>query len=85
MRVVKSFCREQYETQRYGTAMEQTFQASLRMALYNSLFMAVMTFLGFGSLVAIVWYGGNEVIAGRLTVPMITGFLIHGITIATQV
>ena len=84
VRVVKSFGREQYETQRYGTAMEQTFQASLRMALYNSLFMAVMTFLGFGSLVAIVWYGGNEVIAGRLTVPMITGFLIYGITIATS-
>lgn len=84
IRVVKSFGREPYETQRYGTAMEKTFKASLQMAVYNSLFMAVMMFLGFASLAAIVWYGGTEVIAGRLTVPMITGFLIYGITIATS-
>src|SRR6478672_754973 len=42
VRVVKSFGREAYETQRYGTAMERTFRASLRMAVYNSSFTAVM-------------------------------------------
>ena len=41
-----------------------------------------MMFLGFGAIAAIVWYGGSEVIAGRLTLAMITGFLIYGITIA---
>jgi subfamily B ATP-binding cassette protein MsbA len=84
IRVVKSFGRETFETGRYHAAMEQTFLASLRMAVYNSLFGSVMMFLGFGSIAAIVWYGGNEVIAGRLTVPMITGFLIYGITIAAS-
>jgi subfamily B ATP-binding cassette protein MsbA len=84
IRVVKSFGRERFETGRYHAAMEQTFLASLRMAVYNSLFGSVMMFLGFGSIAAIVWYGGNEVIAGRLTVPMITGFLIYGITIAAS-
>ena len=64
--------------------MEKTFRSSLRMAVYNSLFGAVMMFLGFGSIAAIVWYGGNEVLAGRLTVAMITGFLIYGISIATS-
>jgi ATP-binding cassette, subfamily B, bacterial MsbA len=82
IRVVKSFGREAFETGRYNTAMEKTFRASLQMAVYNSLFMPVMMFLGFGSIAAIVWYGGNEVLAGRLTVPMITGFLIYGISIA---
>jgi ATP-binding cassette, subfamily B, bacterial MsbA len=84
IRVVKSFGRENYETQRYNTAMESTFRASVRMAVYSSLFMAIMVFLGFGSIAAIVWYGGNEVIAGRLTPAMITGFLIYGIAIATS-
>ncbi len=84
IRVVKSFGREMYEIQRYNTAMEKTFQASLKMAVYNSLFAAVMMFLGFGSIAAIMWYGGREVIAGRLTLAMITGFLMYGISIAAS-
>jgi subfamily B ATP-binding cassette protein MsbA len=84
IRVVKSFGREAYEMQRYDTAMEKTFQASLRMAVYNSLFAAVMMFLGLGSIAAIMWYGGREVIAGRLTLAMITGFLMYGISIAAS-
>ncbi len=82
IRVVKSFGRELYETGRYNTAMEKTFSASLKMAVYNSLFGGLMMFLGFSAIAAIVWYGGNEVIAGRLSVAMITGFLIYGISIA---
>ncbi len=82
IRVVKSFGREAYEIQRYSTAMDKTFQASLRMAVYNSLFGGVMMFLGFSSIAAIMWYGGHEVLAGRLTLAMITGFLIYGISIA---
>jgi subfamily B ATP-binding cassette protein MsbA len=82
IRVVKSFGREAYETQRYDQAMENTFRASLQMAVYNALFMALMMFLGFGSIAAIMWYGGRQVIAGQLTLAMITGFLMYGFSIA---
>ncbi|HSB02822.1 MAG TPA: ABC transporter ATP-binding protein [Anaerolineales bacterium] len=82
IRVVKSFGREEYEMQRYDTAMEKTFRASLRMSVYNSLFAALMMFLGFSTIAAIMWYGGREVISGHLTLAMITGFLMYGISIA---
>ena len=70
VRVVKSFGRETYETRRYDSAMGKTFNASLRMAVYNSAFGALMGFLGFGAIAAIMWYGGREVdrraaVAGR--------------------
>src|SRR6266498_2996779 len=84
IRIVKSFGREAHETQRYTAAMDKTFRASLRMAIYNSSFTAVMMFLGFSAVAAIMWYGGREVIAGRLTLAMISGFLIYGITIAAS-
>jgi ATP-binding cassette, subfamily B, bacterial MsbA len=84
IRVVKSFGRENFETGRYNNAMEKTFRASLQMALYSGLFGSFMMFLGFSAIGAIVWYGGTEVIAGRLTVSMITGFLIYGIAIAAS-
>lgn len=84
VRVVKSFGREQYETDRYNTAMEKTFKASLQMAVYNSAFGSIMMFLGFGSIAAVMWYGGREVIAGRLTLALITGFLMYFIAIAAS-
>ena len=84
IRVVKSFGREDYETQRYDSAMEKTFHASLRMAVYSSAFGSLMLFLGFGAIAAVMWYGGREVIAGRLTLASITGFLIYFITIAAS-
>ena len=84
IRVVKSFGRETYETQRYNGAMAKTFAASVRVASYSALFGSVMMFLGFSTIAAIMWYGGREVIAGRLTLAMITGFLIYGISIAAS-
>ena len=84
IRVVKSFGRETYEAKRYETAMEKTFRASLQMAVYNSAFGSIMMFLGFGSIAAVMWYGGREVIAGRLTLALITGFLMYFITIAAS-
>ena len=84
IRVVKSFGREAYETQRYNSAMKKTFLASLRMAVFNSTFGALMTFVGFSAIAAIMWYGGHEVIAGRLSLAMITGFLMYGVSIAAS-
>ena len=84
IRVVKSFGREEYEVSRYSNAMEKTFQASLRMAVYSSAFQALMMFLGFSTIAAIMWYGGREVISGHLTLAMITGFLMYGISIAAS-
>ncbi|MGH2459531.1 MAG: ABC transporter ATP-binding protein, partial [Chloroflexota bacterium] len=84
VRVVKSFGREEYETRRYGSAAEKTFRVSLRLSVYQSLFLALMTFLGFGSIAAIMWYGGREIIAGQLSLATITGFLMYGISIAAS-
>jgi subfamily B ATP-binding cassette protein MsbA len=82
IRVVKSFGRESYEVMRYGDAVRKAFRAAVRMALSNSLFGTVMTFMGFGSIAAIMWYGGREVIAGRLTLARINGFVMYSIMIA---
>jgi subfamily B ATP-binding cassette protein MsbA len=54
------------------------------MAVAHSLFASVMMFLGFASIAAIVRYGGAEVIAGRLTLAMISGFLMYGIAVAAS-
>src|SRR4029079_19687391 len=54
------------------------------MAVYNSMFSSVMMFLGFGAVAALIWYGGREGVAGRLTLALISVFLIYGIAIAAS-
>lgn len=82
VRIVKSFVREDYEIERYYRGTEKTFKTALRLTLYRAAFGALMAFLGFGSLAAILWFGGREVIEGRLTLPIISSFLIYGVSIA---
>lgn len=84
VRVVKSFARENYEVNRYNTAMQQTLAASLRLALFRAGFGALMAFLGFGAIAVILWFSGREVLAGRLEFSTISGFLIYAITIAAS-
>ncbi|MFN8445783.1 MAG: ABC transporter transmembrane domain-containing protein [Caldilineaceae bacterium] len=84
IRVVKSFAREQYEIERYEGAMQRTFQASIKLAVYRGIFAASGGFLGFGALAAFLWFSGREVLAGRLSVGMIASFLVYGVTIAAS-
>src|SRR5450432_1048820 len=84
VRVVKSFTREAFEVQRYRQLAQDIFKTSMRLAVLRSLFGSTMAFLGFGSVAAILWFGGREVILGNLTVPEITGFLLYGISIAAS-
>ncbi|MBX3015105.1 MAG: ATP-binding cassette domain-containing protein [Caldilineaceae bacterium] len=84
VRVVKSFAREGYEVERYSSAMQTTLNAALRLAIYRSAFGALMAFLGFGAVAAILWFSGREVLAGRLEFSTISGFLIYAITIAAS-
>ncbi|MBI1294900.1 ATP-binding cassette domain-containing protein [bacterium] len=84
IRVVKSFTNEGHEVNRYQSALRVTLQASLRLALYRSVFGGLMAFLGFSAVAAILWFSGREVLAGRLEFSTISGFLIYSITIASS-
>lgn len=82
IRVVKSFGREEHEVARYGAATWKAYRAAARAAVYNSTFMSLMMFLGFSAIAAILWFGGRAVMAGQLSLGMVSGFLIYGMMIA---
>lgn len=82
IRVVKSFVREQYEVKRYYTAMERTFQAAMRLTRVRAAFGPLTFSLTFMAIAGVLWYGGHEVIAGRLTAGGLTSFLFYLMFIA---
>jgi subfamily B ATP-binding cassette protein MsbA len=84
-RIVKAFTREPYEVERYKEQVEQTFQVAMRMTRLRAAFGPLVTFLAFSSLTLILWFGGREVLAGRLSAGALIAFLVYGINIAASI
>jgi subfamily B ATP-binding cassette protein MsbA len=82
IREVKSFVREPYEVERYESALGRAFAAAIRLLRVRSIFGPLVAYLGFGGLALILWFGGREVIGGRLTGGQLIQFLIYGLTVA---
>ncbi|MBZ0295915.1 MAG: ATP-binding cassette domain-containing protein [Anaerolineae bacterium] len=82
IREVKSFVREPYEIQRYDSAINRAFRASVQLLRIRSVFGPAVAFLGFAALSLILWFGGREVLDGRLTGGELIAFLIYGLSVA---
>ncbi|NJR12563.1 hypothetical protein HC776_01365 [bacterium] len=67
IREVKSFVREDYEVQRYNSALGRAFAATLKLLRIRTIFGPLIAFFAFGALALILWFGGREVLEGRLT------------------
>jgi subfamily B ATP-binding cassette protein MsbA len=85
VRVVKAFARSGYEVERYETAVEDLFGTARYRVLVSSLFSASVGLLFFAALVGIFWYGGLEVLAGRLTEGDLVAFIFYAFNIARSV
>jgi subfamily B ATP-binding cassette protein MsbA len=77
MRVVKAFVREAFEMGRYRKAVEESFHSQLSSARTQDAFGNAMMTAVFGALAAVLWFGGREVLAGRLTPGGLISFLFY--------
>jgi subfamily B ATP-binding cassette protein MsbA len=84
IRIVKAFTREGFEVQRYDENINRTFQAAMKATAWRAIFGSLVTFLGFTSIALILWFGGLEVLANRLTTGSLVAFLVYGINIAAS-
>lgn len=84
IREVKSFVRENYEIARYNGAIEVAFRAAVKLLTIRSVFGPIIAFFAFSGLAMILWFGGREVLDGRLTAGELIAFLIYGLTVAAN-
>ena len=82
IREVKSFVRENYEIQRYNSAIGVAFRAAVKLLTVRSIFGPIIGFFAFAGLALILWFGGREVLDGRLSAGELIAFLIYGMTVA---
>lgn len=77
IRTVKSFVREDYEINKFKDASKQIMDFSKsaeKIVIWNG---PIMQFAIFGCILAISWFGGNQIIQGRMTTGELTGFLSY--------
>ena len=74
VRVIRAFAREDYETARYASVNEELLQKNLTtVRVFSNNFPFVFLFANLGTL-AIIWFGGWQVIGGRLTIGDLVAF-----------
>ena len=85
VRVVQSFTAENAERGRYGQGVQLSFLAALKRARLQALMSGVMSFLTFGSLALVLWYGGRQVMAGQLSPGNLVTFLFYALQVGGTV
>jgi len=79
IRIVKSFAREEYETGRYGEKVDTIFNAAMERTRIYATFGPLISLLMYGSMALVLWFGGREVLAGRLTAGQLIAFLFYAV------
>jgi ATP-binding cassette subfamily B protein len=82
IRTVRSFAREAAEVERYGERIWESFRVSRQRVRVVAIFIGVMTLAAFGSVSAVLWFGGRMVMAGDMTVGQLASFILYTLIVA---
>lgn len=81
-RTVQAFNAEGIATDRYGAAVEQAYEAARAAIKSRALLTGVAITLVFGSIVAVLWFGAQSVLAGTLSAGTLGQFLLYSLIAA---
>ncbi len=85
IRTVQSYAQEERESARFGAATEHAFAAAARYARARALLGAIIITLVFGAITAVLWLGGQDVLAGRITAGELSSFVFYATVVASAV
>ncbi|MCR5503496.1 MAG: ABC transporter ATP-binding protein/permease [Lachnospiraceae bacterium] len=77
VRVIKSFVRGDYEEKRFAGSNEDLKQSSLRAFKLVIFMMPIMMLMMNATTLAVVWFGGRQVIAGSMEIGSLTAFITY--------
>ena len=82
IRTVRAFAREDAEAERYGRRIWDAFAVARRRVRTVSVFVAGATVGAFGSVSAVLWFGGRMVMAEEMTVGQLASFILYTLIVA---
>jgi ATP-binding cassette, subfamily B, bacterial len=78
MKIVQSFNQESRERERFGVAVERTFETARRRIMIRAVMTAIVIFLIFGSITVMMWQGAIGVATGSISGGTIAAFVLTG-------
>ncbi len=77
VRVIKSFVRGEYEEERFSKSNEELKNSGLNAFKVVIIQMPIMTFAMNVTIMAVVWFGGNQILGGTMPVGDLTAFTTY--------
>ncbi|WP_422732630.1 ABC transporter transmembrane domain-containing protein [Microbulbifer magnicolonia] len=85
IKTVQSYTRERYEQQAFAKEVETAFNVAKRRIRQRSLLVAVVILLMFGAVGGLLWVGGNDMIAGRMSSGDLAAFVFYAFLMGSAV
>lgn len=85
IRTVQAFNREDSETARIGARVEMAFETAARRIRTRSSLIGLVMLLVFGAVGIILWIGGHDAIAGRISAGQLSAFVFYAVVVAASV
>ncbi len=82
VRTVRAFAREEQEIARYSEAVEASFTIAKRRASVIAMLRGFIGFGGYGAIAVVLWFGGNMLVDGTISIGELTSFLLYTLTVA---
>ena len=84
IRTVQAFTHEDHDRRRFAGRVDETFRAAKARIAVRALLMATVIGLAFGAVAVVLWVGGYDVIAGRMTGGALSAFVFYAILTAVS-
>ncbi|MBW4540661.1 MAG: ABC transporter ATP-binding protein/permease [Myxacorys chilensis ATA2-1-KO14] len=76
MALIKIYAQEENERRAFGEVNRGLLKANLRLALTRNLLFPILTAMGYGSALILLWFGGGAIARGEITVGSFIALLI---------
>ena len=85
VRTVQAYAREGFERQRFSERINAVFSNAAARERTSAMLSAIVVVLAFTGVSVILWIGGHDVLAGRMTAGQLSAFIFYAVMVATAV
>ncbi|MDE2364955.1 MAG: ATP-binding cassette domain-containing protein [Hyphomicrobiales bacterium] len=79
VRTMQAFGAEETTTRRFAGAVEEAYDAARTATASRAVLTAVAIFLAAASVIAVLWYGAHDVLAGRMSSGTLSQFVLYAV------